>query len=50
MKPRRNRFRKLNHHATKPIRGKEYREACGRCQLAPWEQCACSFIQRGREV
>lgn len=33
-----------DHIAGEPIRGKHYRPSCGRCDVPPWEQCACSDL------
>lgn len=32
------------HLAGREIRGEHYRPACGRCDVPPWEACACSAL------
>ena len=35
---------RVTHIAGTPIRGNLYQPACGRCDVAPWEVCACSAL------
>lgn len=34
-----------DHIAGKPIKGEHYTPSCGKCDVPPWEVCACSPLR-----